>query len=102
MTIGRHYLLICHDPVPEPDFNKWAISLGNTDRRVKLTVQGDVKVSTVFLGVDHSVGGGPPVLFETMVFRAGDSVDCQRYSTWDEAEIGHDEIVRSIFTAAPT
>lgn len=32
-------------------------------------ISDDVTVSTVFLGLDHSFGsGGPPVLWETMVF----------------------------------
>jgi hypothetical protein len=29
-------------------------------------------VSTVWLGLDHSFGSGPPVIFETMVFPASD------------------------------
>lgn len=54
-------------------------------------------VSTVFLGLDHSWGAGPPLLFETMVFTAlsdGEIKDyhelaMERYTTWAEAEAGH-------------
>jgi hypothetical protein len=48
------------------------------------------RVSTVFLGLDHSHGlGGPPLWFETMVFIGSESVDTDRYTTWDEAAAGH-------------
>jgi hypothetical protein len=48
-------------------------------------------VSTVFLGLDHQYGDGPPILFETMVFGDSDMTDHyqQRYSTWHEAMDGH-------------
>jgi hypothetical protein len=56
-----------------------------------------VTVSTVFLGLDHSFGGGPPVLFETMVFGMPDGSEYQdRYHTWQEAEAGHREVVRKL------
>ena len=48
-------------------------------------------VSTVFLGLDHSFGGGPPLLFETMIFDGGEEEHCVRYSTWQQAEEGHKE-----------
>jgi hypothetical protein len=42
-------------------------------RRVAQDRVGGVFVSTVFLPIDHSFGGGPPILFETMVFGYGPS-----------------------------
>lgn len=49
------------------------------------------RVSTVFLGLDHQYGDGPPLVFETMIFPAGSwsEVYCERYSTWAQAEAGH-------------
>ena len=41
---------------------------GDNQRRVDRTSIGESLISTVFLGVDHSFGSGPPVLWETMVF----------------------------------
>ena len=67
-------------------------------RHVGLEEIGGCVVSTVFLGVDHNFSGrGPPLLFETMVF-VGDSdgVTCQRYSTWDDAFLGHRAKVREL------
>lgn len=40
-------------------------------------------VSTVWLGLDHRVGDGPPLIFETMVFGEGsDEVYVDRYATY--------------------
>ena len=47
------------------------------------------EVSTVFLGVDHQVGDGPPLLFETLVFGSGGVDLVNRYPTWADAEEGH-------------
>lgn len=52
-----------------------------------------ITVSTVFLGLDHSFGEGPPVLFETMVFGGKHNEEQWRYCTWDQAEVGHRQVV---------
>lgn len=49
-------------------------------------------VSTVWLGLNHAFGDGPPLIFETMVFDGHDtmhSLDEDRYSTEAEALAGH-------------
>lgn len=49
-----------------------------------------VRVSTIFLGIDHNfLDTGPPLLFESMVFGGPLHHEQYRYSTWDEAEAGH-------------
>ena len=65
------------------------------DRQVAATEIGDVSVSTVFLGIDHSFGAaGPPILFETMVFGPGTQFEIrERCCTWEEAEEQHKRIV---------
>lgn len=55
-----------------------------------------VKISTVFLGLDHGFGMGPPQWFETMVFGGACAGDCERYATWDEAAAGHRDTVDAI------
>lgn len=56
-------------PVKEPDLIHWARWMEKKDRIVKQEMVGDVKVSTVFLGIDHNFSHeGPPILWETMVF----------------------------------
>jgi hypothetical protein len=46
-------------------------------------------VSTVFLAMDHRVGDGPAVLFETLVFADARTSLCLRSSTRAEAEACH-------------
>lgn len=67
-------------------------------------------VSTVFLGLDHAFGSGPPVLFETMAFSAAgemrnllgrehevhEELEQRRYCTYDEAMKGHAEVVAHV------
>ena len=61
------------------------------DRHVEKTESGDISVSTVFLGLDHQFGDGPPLLFETMIFGGEHDEDQWRYETWADAEKGHAE-----------
>jgi hypothetical protein len=71
-------------------------------KRVAETQIGPYWVSTVWLGLDHQFGQGPPLLFETMVFAVdrddpgletlGPDLDCQRYSTEAEALAGHEDM----------
>lgn len=53
-------------------------------------------VSTVWLGVDHSLGGGNPVLFETMIFGGSHAGFERRYETEIEALSGHAEAVKMV------
>lgn len=64
---------------------------------VAWTSVGDVVISTVFLGMDHSFGmGGPPILFETMVFGGLLDKEQERYSTREEAKAGHKAMVERV------
>lgn len=76
----------------------WAME----SRRVDETTVGDTRVSTVHLVIDHSLGSGPPLIFETMVFDSdGDSFEeyeeyTKRYSTESEAHEGHRKTVEAL------
>ncbi len=59
------------------------------DRTVQKDKIGDITISTVFLGIDHSFDGGIPILFETMIFGGEHDEYQMRYATWDEAVEGH-------------
>lgn len=54
------------------------------------------RVSTVFLGLDHSFEGddSEPILFETLVFDGELDGEMDRYYTWDEAVKGHAKMVK--------
>lgn len=89
------YTLEGHAPVPCPDIGKWGRWMESGDRRVALTDLGAVRISTVFLGVDHGYGPSrEPILFETMAFVDGEGAEFEtwgfaRYASWEEAEAGH-------------
>lgn len=112
-----NYILVDRQPVAMTDWMEWALWMENTDETGERTVGrdkiGDLTISTVFLGIDHQYGDGPPVLFETLVFwnyakpvtrvimDRVSTFDCealdetlQRYTTWEKAEAGHKEAVR--------
>lgn len=56
--------------------------------------EDSILISTVFLGMDHSLGEGAPILFETMIF-GGEHNDYQeRYCTFEAAEKGHEAAVK--------
>lgn len=61
------------------------------ERRVAYDKIEGVEVSTVFLGLDHGRGDGPPLLFETMIFGGTHDGYQERYSSWAQAEEGHAE-----------
>ena len=69
------------------------------DRVVAKETVKDSDVSTVFLGLDHRYGNeGPPLVFETMVFGGPLDQECERYSTWEEAETGHKAMVGRVLS----
>lgn len=77
------------------DVMEWAKLSEDIDykRIVKETV-GEYEISTIWLGVDHGSGGGPPMIFETAVFADTDEETITlRYATLEEAQAGHAEQV---------
>ena len=71
---------------------EWAKQFESADRRIAFTDTGDGEVSTVFLGLDHNFcGKGPPILFETLIFRTSRThdQDMWRYGTKAKALVGH-------------
>lgn len=93
-----YYILNGKEPVEVDNVIEWAERFDTKNRVVKQTTIGEVKISTVFLGLDHSFGEGAPLLFETMIFGGKEDGYQERYSRWDEAEKGHDaacEIVKN-------
>ena len=98
--MSDHYILNGKIAVPEPSLMKWAVWMEKADRIVKKETVGDSRVSTAFLGLDHSFRGGPPIcppiLFETLVFDGPLADEMERYPTWEKAEAGHDKMVERV------
>jgi hypothetical protein len=106
-----------HTPVPCYSMSEWGQFLASNERIVARTGNDTKWVSTVFLGIDHRYWNGPPLVFESMAFvdegktiddlHGGrtwvpTSLDCERYSSWDDAEIGHKAMVRKWLINAKT
>lgn len=103
--IERWILDAHNNPVVTEDEEEWmAFNFYEPDgpRRVGWTEIGWGRiVSTVFLGINHNFGSGPPLLFETAVFTPKTDLNdgtwdiLQRYSTWPDAVEGHERAVRA-------
>lgn len=95
----------------DPDGNEIPIEeWGNFDREEhqKADIVGDWLVSTVWLGLDHNFYGGPPLIYETMIFprprwwswrrlqgkHPFHDEYCERYATREQAYARHELIVR--------
>ncbi len=81
-------------PRPTDDVHEWAKMIESRERIVARDVVGNITVSTVFLGIDHNFGSGPPLLWETMVFGGHDDENQERYDSLDAAKEGHQRILR--------
>jgi hypothetical protein len=82
------------------DLQKFAELMEDLEyKRVAESHVGPLWVSTVWLGINHSFGSGPPQIFETMVFPeegVWDEEICERYATEEEALAGHQRVVDSL------
>lgn len=84
-----------HDPEWLSKMSDLEKKLGDRDYRVvkQETLPNGRFISTVWLGLDHQWGTGPPLIFETIVFAGpGDwnDLDSDRYPTEAAAIAGHE------------
>ena len=107
----EHYILDAEGNVQiEPDLLMWARWYEQASRDGSRIVARDVdesdpqrtiKVSTVFLGLDHSFGiDGPPVLWETMVFGGALDGEMQRYTSRAAALEGHQAMCQRVMATS--
>ena len=97
MNLTKYVLDTNGNPQPEGDLLAWAQWMGTGDNQViKREQVGHVRVSTVFLGLDHGWGNADPLLWETMVF--GGKLDglCERYASRADALAGHASVVAKV------
>ena len=91
--MNTHWILRDGEPV-EAELLEWAAWFETDERIIAKDMIGEVRVSTVFLGLDHSFGSGPPVLWETMIFGGEHDQYQERYTSGVDAENGHLRAVR--------
>lgn len=98
--MSDHYILDGHKAVPTDlmTWARWFETAGN-DRIVAKTDIAHVNVSTVFMGLDHRYGDGPPQLFETMIFGGPQDGWTERCETWDQAQEMHQRGIAAAETA---
>lgn len=88
-----------HEIRPTNDLLEWAENQGrNHLRRVAETFVGETRISTVFLGLDHSFSADSdePILFETMAFNGPLDQEQERCSTWEQAVTMHEKMVERV------
>jgi len=76
-------------------FIKWELE-NETKKPVKQEYIGEVFVSTMFLGLDHSFNGEAPLLWKTMIFGGRHDQYQTRYSSYEEAVKGHEIAVNLV------
>jgi len=87
--------------VPCKDVLTWATAFERSKRQVADDTVGKIRLSTVFLGIDHNhFGKGPPLLFETMIFGGPREGIVGRWATWEEALEMHQAVLRSDISKA--
>lgn len=74
--------------------NQWAEDF--RDNRIALDEIDGHRISTVYLGINHAWGDGPPLIFETMIFGGAFEDSQWRYSTEAEALAGHAAAVKMV------
>ena len=84
------------EPMLCDDIVTWANWFEAADRRVAITQVEGCIVSTAFLGIDYSFSG-PPIVWETMVFKGEESLWFDRCGgSREQAEAMHDRMCRKI------
>lgn len=87
------YRLDGRTPIKCESVLEWAEAMEDmASRSVAFTDLEGGEISTVFIGINIH-GDDPPVVFETAILAPDDVEIPARYSTWDEALAGHEEIV---------
>jgi len=83
------FILKNKEAIPCEDLLEWGQAMEDMNRVVKQEDIGDVRISTVFLGLDQGFGIGEPLLFETMIFGGQHHNYQDRCSTWEQAKEMH-------------
>lgn len=95
-TSGKYILDGNGNPVPCDDLIEWGRWMEKADRNVKCDVINGVRVSTVFLGLDHGYACPMPLLYETMIFGGEHDQYQERYTTKAEAIEGHERALKLV------
>jgi hypothetical protein len=86
-------------PIEGDDVLAWANTMDHDNKHVGHEILPRHRISTVFLGLNHAWGEGPPMLFETMIFYCEPwmSEYQTRCSTYRQAEGMHKRAIKHVF-----
>lgn len=94
------YFLLDENNVPKPvTLGKYIEYIKDQpfNKHIGCFEQDGVRVSTVFLSINHAVSSSSePVLFETMIFGGHHDNFQRRYCTYDQAVAGHQHAVNIV------
>src|SRR4030095_115322 len=96
----RYYILKDGKIVPA-ELLEWAEWFGTSELFIIHETIAQNEISTIFLGLDHSLEpGGPPILWETMTFGAKlDQGQMRCAGNQEQAESMHEEMVKKVCKA---
>jgi len=84
-----HFILKDGKPIPATVM-EWAEWMEKNEKHIAENNFDGVRVSTVFLGLDHNFHiDKPPILYETMIFGGKYDQYQDRYETVEQAIVGH-------------
>lgn len=99
----RHYILDSLGNPKPVEINEWAAWYGGggdkTRRVARTEFPEGIVVSTVFLGLNHNLGEGPPILWETMIFEGELDESQWRYTSLRDAVLGHARAVALVYAS---
>lgn len=98
MSIHLYYILDDDHHVIPVTAEEWEIWFRENKQWVGFTDFTDkLWVSTMFIGLNHQFDeNGPPLVFETLVRGGPLDGTGRRYSSWDDAEVGHKMFVKKV------
>ncbi len=97
--MSDYYILDENDNLKSvPTIELWSTWFQDNHRTICHDKIKGVRISTIFMGLDHNFGKGKPLLFETMVFGGKRDQYQERYTTKKQAIKGHDKILNELFT----
>ena len=98
----RYILNEYGEPKACEDLMQWAEWYETADRRVALDRVEDFTISTVFLALDYSfMGAARPIVWETMVFKGGESMFFDRCGGSSEQALAmHEDMKAKMQTEA--
>lgn len=96
---GQYILDENGQPKQVDDIIEWSRWFETHPRTIAHDQFSSCRVSTVFLGIDHNFFGGPPLLWETLVFGGPLDMQGDRYASAEDALAGHAEFVARVKAA---